>query len=539
MRGGAVLAALVWASCAQEPLYDGRFCGVDSPCPEGFECLTGTCHRVCAINEQCILPSEVCVSGVCTPLAGGEDVDAGAGKDSGVLDGASSVPDASAFTECLTPSDCQTPGPCDVPGTATCEDGECRYRRVECVDPPPAECADNDTLFRTYSNIGSCDDSNGQCDYTVMGVPCADCVATCLQPCSGIACDDTNGGCRTTGFCMPGAPGTPPTCEYQNAEDGIACTQDDGSDGVCSAGECVGCVDAADCDDLNPCTADVCDTTAKTCSHPPVAAGCDDGNECTQTDVCMGGMCLGMDPIDCTTGAPECYDSGACNPATGQCEYPQSPAGASCTDSNACTQTDGCQSGNCVGGNPIVCNSPPGQCFDAAGTCNPSNGNCNYPASPTTRSCDDSNLCSHTDRCDGSGGCRGTSYSCNDNNICTSDACNGTGGCSNARIATTNLNPSGGAVVSTMDVTMTWADCADAQTYEVEIDWQRGDGTWADYFTYTNEPNPSKTFFPCSNAAPGLPCNGDFRFRVRAHNGSSFGPWSPFVVWHWNNCRTC
>jgi hypothetical protein len=402
-----------------------------------------------------------------------------------------------------------------------------------------------------------------------MGVPCAECTTTCLEPCAAVTCDDGNGGCRTSGFCMPGLPGVPPECVYEEAEDGVDCTKDDGSPGVCNAGECVECAGAADCDDLNPCTTDVCDTAAGTCSHPPNSAGCNDGNACTQSDFCMGGICIGMDPIDCSSGAPECHqNAGTCDPSSGGCSFPPSPMGTACSadaiactsdvcdgagscvhpnrpngtacnDSNACTQTDGCQNGACVGADPIVCNSPPGQCYEAVGTCAPGNGTCSYAPSASTRACNDSNACTHTDRCNGAGGCGGVGYSCNDSNVCTTDACDGAGGCSNTRIAPSNLNPSAGAVVGTMDVTMTWSACADAASYEIEIDWQRADLTWADYFTYTNEPTNSKTFYPCSNAAPGRPCNSDFRFRVRAFNGTSFGPWSGWAIWHWNNCRLC
>jgi hypothetical protein len=625
MRAGAIFAvALLTAGCEGEPLYDGRFCTVEAPCPDGFSCGLGVCHRLCSVNEDCVLEGEVCVSGLCTGLSAGD------GGTTGGLDGGANVadtgtPDANP-AECAQAGDCDSPGPCEEAAGATCDRGTCVYRRLECVDPPAAECVDGDALFQSYSDIGVCNEATNACEYTSMGVPCADCVATCLEPCAAVTCDDNNGGCRTSGFCMPGLPGEQPTCMYEDADEGTECTKDDGTPGVCSAGECVQCTEAADCDDSNPCTTDVCDTAAGSCNHTPKTGACDDGNACTETDVCMNGTCVGADPVDCTTGAPECrqnagtcnpatgaceyppsamgtacssdgfpctsdvcdgqgacvhpnrsngttcddsnectqsdvcmngacvgtdpvecsggapacfQNAGTCNPTTGACEYPPSPNGTSCNDSNACTQTDTCQNGGCTGANLIACNTPPGQCYEAAGSCAPATGACSYPPSPSTRSCNDSNACTHTDRCDGSGGCGGTAYSCNDSNACTNDACNGAGGCTYARIAPANLNPSGGAVVSTMDVTMTWRACADAASYEIEIDFLRSDGAWGDYFTYTNEPANSKTFYPCSNAAPGRPCNGDFRFRVRSHNGASFGPWSPFVIWHWNNCRAC
>lgn len=511
MRPVRLIPALCWlvGACSSEPNYAGRLCDEASPCPEGFACSAeGTCRRGCAVNTDCVAGEEVCVSGACTsislrPDAGAVDAATADGGDAGAEDG----------------------------GTVECE----------CGTPPEDECVSGDTVFRSYADTPECDPSTGACDFPYIEMACPSCTTTCLEPCRGVVCDESNGGCHLGGFCMPGAPGQPPTCVYEDAPDDTVCVSSAGHPGLCSSGACLECRTGPDCDDQNPCTSDVCDTANGLCSHTPSSSGaCDDGNGCTLTDVCVNGVCTGMDPKDCSTGAPECYKpSGTCDPATGDCVYQESNPGTPCDDGDACTQVDGCQAGTCVGGSPVTCDSPPGQCYDAAGTCNPSNGGCSYSPSPTTRTCDDGDACTHTDRCNGSGGCSGIYYSCNDGNACTSDACNGAGGCSNTSIGPPGLNPSGGAVVSTMDVTLTWTSCTNAVSYEVDIDWKQSDGTWAYYYVYTGETTSSKTFYPCSNAAPGLPCNGDFRFRVRAYDGSTFGPWSPFVTWHWNNCRTC
>lgn len=509
-----LIPAVCWLAyaCSCAPDYEGRLCHEELPCPEGFACSNeGTCRHGCTVNTDCIAGEEVCVSGACTPI--GQRGDAGPGDarsqgDAG--DGDAGEADAGTQIEC------------------------------ECGPAPQDECVANDTVFRSYADTPECDETTGACDFPYMEMPCPSCAATCLAPCQGVTCDETNGGCHLGGFCMPQGPGQPPVCVYQDAPDDTVCVSPMGRPGRCTAGECFECRTGSDCDDGNPCTADVCDTASGICSYAPSSGACDDGDGCTLNDVCVNGTCVGMDPKDCSTGAPECYKpSGTCDPSTGACVYQESNPGTSCDDGNACTQVDGCQAGTCVGDAPVTCSSPPGQCYEAAGTCNPNNGGCSYPPSPSTRTCDDGDACTYSDRCNGSGGCSGISYSCNDANACTSDACNGAGGCQNARVAPPGLNPSGGAVVSTMDVTLTWTSCADAVSYEVDIDWQRSDGTWAYYFDYTGETTNSKTFYPCSNAAPGLPCNGNFRFRVRAYNGSTFGPWSSFVTWHWNNCRAC
>ena len=48
-----------------------------------------------------------------------------------------------------------------------------------------------------------------------------------------------------------------------------------------------------------------------------------------------------------------CHTVGTCNPSTGTCSNPVAPDGTTCSDNNACTQTDACQSGTCVGTNPV------------------------------------------------------------------------------------------------------------------------------------------------------------------------------------------
>jgi len=51
-----------------------------------------------------------------------------------------------------------------------------------------------------------------------------------------------------------------------------------------------------------------------------------------------------------------------------------------------------------------VCASPPGQCFEPAGTC--SAGTCNYPARRAGESCDDEDACTKGDACNGAGQCK-------------------------------------------------------------------------------------------------------------------------------------
>src|SRR5439155_347751 len=139
-------------------------------------------------------------------------------------------------------------------------------------------------------------------------------------------------------------------------------------------------------------TAGTCNPATGTCSNPAKSDGapCDDGNACTQTRKSAAGGCMGTNPVVCTA-SDQCHTAGTCNPATGACSNPAKPNGAPCDDGSACTQTDTCQAGACVGTNPVVCTASD-QCH-TAGTCNPATGACSNPVKSNGAPCDDGNDC--------------------------------------------------------------------------------------------------------------------------------------------------
>ena len=59
-------------------------------------------------------------------------------------------------------------------------------------------------------------------------------------------------------------------------------------------------------------------STPNGCSAAPNGTSCDDGNACTQTDTCQAGSCLGSDPVVCTA-SDACHSAGTCNTTTGSC----------------------------------------------------------------------------------------------------------------------------------------------------------------------------------------------------------------------------
>ncbi len=87
-------------------------------------------------------------------------------------------------------------------------------------------------------------------------------------------------------------------------------------------------------------------------------ASCNDGNACTLTDTCQAGACVGSDPVQCDPGGP-CIDPGVCAPSTGLCsDAAVRPDDSACFDGDACTSGDACQTGVCA--SPVTLVPAPG-----------------------------------------------------------------------------------------------------------------------------------------------------------------------------------
>jgi hypothetical protein len=89
-------------------------------------------------------------------------------------------------------------------------------------------------------------------------------------------------------------------------------------------------------------------------------AACSDANVCTQSDTCQSGTCVGSNPVVCAA-SDQCHAVGTCNTSTGVCSNPVKPDGATCDDGNACTAGDTCGGGVCVSGSPV---GPPPEVAD-------------------------------------------------------------------------------------------------------------------------------------------------------------------------------
>jgi hypothetical protein len=316
-----------------------------------------------------------------------------------------------------------------------CDDGDActgfdQCQAGACVGSDPVVC----TALDQCHDVGVCDPATGVCAQPAKadGTACDDgalctagdaCMAGVCQTGGPVVCEPADdcheaGVCDpATGLCSSGAVKP----DGASCEDGNLCTQS----GTCDGGACIGS-DPVSCAARDQChEAGVCDPATGLCSDPARSDGtpCDDGSLCTRSDACMGGMCVGADPIVCTA-LDSCHAVGACDPATGVCSSPAKANGAACDDGNGCTQTDACQAGVCVGGNPKVCTAR--DACHQAGTCNPATGACSDPVKADGSACDDGKFCTESDACR-AGICTGTARDCGGAaGGCQAPACNET-----------------------------------------------------------------------------------------------------------------
>ncbi|RLB58495.1 MAG: hypothetical protein DRI34_04625, partial [Deltaproteobacteria bacterium] len=505
--------------CQNNPVADGTSCDDGDLCTQTDTCQSGTCTGsnpvVCTALDQCH------VAGTCNP---GTGVCSNPTKPNG-----SACDDGDACTQtdtcqggsctgsdpvvCTALDQCHDIGTCNPatgvcsnpqkPDGTSCDDGDLCTQTDTCqggicTGSDPVVC----TALDQCHDVGTCNSSTGVCSNPQKpdGTSCDDgdactqtdtcqsgtctgsdpVVCTALDQCHDVGtCDSGTGVCSN-----PAKPDDTP------CDDGDACTQTD----TCQSGTCTGS-DPVVCTALDQChDVGTCNSSTGVCSNPakPDGTSCDDGDACTQTDTCQSGSCTGSDPVVCTP-LDQCHDTGTCNPATGVCSNPQKPDGTSCDDGNLCTQTDTCQSGTCTGADPVVCTALD-QCHDI-GTCDSGTGVCDNPQKPDGTGCDDGDLCTQTDTCQGgvctgtnpvvctaqdachdigtcdpltgvcdnppkpegspcddgdvctypdqclSGVCVGTPYSCDDLSPCTADSCNGDGTCTNTPLADPTTDP--------------------------------------------------------------------------------------------------
>ncbi|MBM4346295.1 MAG: hypothetical protein FJ100_23210 [Deltaproteobacteria bacterium] len=363
-------------------------CTRTQDCDDGNTCTTDTCSPASSTCQHiaiagCAVPCDKthpCGQGVCHPATG-------------------------TCVACTQDTEC--------PASALCAQNTCHQAKT-CASDLDCKAVD-----------GVCVLPKGLCVQCLTDADCAkgsrcrerQCVA--LQPCSSSKecpklCD------KVAGHCVE--------CEAStDCGSGLFCDANrDCAPVVCSAGACQGNAffacradgsgynKATSCESGQACATDTCGPQG--CNHAPASGPCNDGDTCTKGDTCEGGKCVGSkDP--CDDGKPCTTDT--CAPLSG-CKHASNTF--ACDDGNPCTTQDHCKSGEC-GGTKVSCDDGDACTADS---CAPSSG-CAHQNS-TGGACSDGDACSADDTCV-AGVCKGAAVSCDDGNVCTSDACNAKSGC--------------------------------------------------------------------------------------------------------------
>jgi hypothetical protein len=384
-KAGKCQGVMIPCDCEEDedcwPLEDENLCNGSLYCDKSglqLKCqvIPGTvvtCQPPQGIDAACLKPHCVPLTGECELLPANE----GLACDDG---------DACTLGEtCVA-------GVCALGAAPSCNDGnpctdDTCNSKVGCVHAPlPGECSDGNAC----TDPDLC--GGGEC---VPG-PVVDCDDG--NECTKDACKPWTGCTHTpaTGFC----------------DDGNACTLGD----HCEAGQCApGSV--LQCNDLNPCTDDFCDSQDG-CLHEFNSAPCNDASLCTVADYCLGGVCQPGKAVDCSDGNACTEDS--CNPLVG-CLHTANVK--PCDDLAPCTLGDMCTGGVCVGSIPEDCNDG-NVCTDDF--CIPLAG-CSYQVNSAP--CVDGNLCTLADTCVKGLCIGGSKLSCDDGNLCTDDSCDAKDGC--------------------------------------------------------------------------------------------------------------
>lgn len=418
-------------SCGDDEVCVDGFCG-EAPCEpscDGRNCGTDGCGGSCG---DCEAPLTCSDDGVCAEVDCAEEclgLECGTAGSEDQCDCGSCDPEGPCISYVCLAGSCVEDfksGDCDDGDACTlgdvCHSGLCEGMAVPCNDEDPCTadaCLDGECVHSPQA--GECDDGNlcTDADQCAAGI----CKGTAIDCEDGNVC--TQDSCEPqTGDCVHDASGAVAACD-----DGIDCTVDSCNgvtgcshtpaselcdDGVeCTVDHCsaiLGCEhlvqDNGECDDGFACTLDSCSAT-QGCTHLGQDELCDDGVMCTQ-DVCAPGSgCVHITQDDWCEDGNECTLD-KCHPLY-DCGYPIEPMdGVACSDENACTESDVCQAGMCMG-HPVVCDDG-NPCTEDL--CMPGTGECSFEKAPMEgEPCDDRSWCTGGDRCE-AGACSGDIIAC-------------------------------------------------------------------------------------------------------------------------------
>lgn len=201
-------------------------------------------------------------------------------------------------------------------------------------------------------------------DGDLCSVDQCDAAGTCTFA-SSVSCQAANPPCEGGELCNP----TTGACDPQPDPNGTPCDADANlctNDQCDGSGFCV-LLSNVTCQAANPpCEGgETCNPGTGACDAQPdagVGTSCEaDANLCTNDECDGAGSCVFGSNVVCAA-LDQCHEPGTCAPATGICSNPTKPDGFACLDGDECTQSDMCVGGVCIG-NPV------GADTDADGYC--------------------------------------------------------------------------------------------------------------------------------------------------------------------------
>ncbi len=353
-------------------------CDDGNKCTTGDKCTAGSCApgtaKVCKASKPCTTVYCNGLTGSCVEEKAKVGAPCDDGKPCTVGDG------------CDAAGKCQSGKPKICGDGPACQSGVCNTKTGKCE---PGQAKDG----------SACDDGNT----CTSGTTCAKGKCTGGKPRD---CNDKN-AC-TTDSCVS-AKG----CQNLKVADGLKC--DDGNScnlSQCASGSCVktkdlcNCGKNADCDDLDACTTDTCNTSTKKCAFAPGTAGssCEDGDKCTSGDKCatVSGklVCQGGAKTDCDD--KEACTTDSCDKVKG-CQHAALKDATTCDDNSKCTATTSCKSGKCTGPS-VACTDNGKAC--RPNRCDPLTGKCAESDAKDGTKCDDGDKCTESDGCK-TGKCQG------------------------------------------------------------------------------------------------------------------------------------
>ena len=290
---------------------------------------------------------------------------------------------------CLSDAGCEDKDPCTLQSCS--KSGTCSFEPITGCCNSPAACDDDDpcTLDTCVNHLCrhgpaypgktcctadiDCDDGNPCTEGTCNGTTCtfqpvpaccfADYQCKDALPCTADTCDPKTHACLNTP--ITGCCATAADCEATKPPE-LLCRP-----AFCIAKQCKYgppapgcCAQPSDCNDLNSCTADICNLADHVCLHEKLSPDCctkaadckDDGDLCTQT-ACIGGKCTHNPIANCCYTTADCIDADTCTLDTcvgHRCRHVPSGIKGCCVSDAACPEdglactTRKCAQGECI-----------------------------------------------------------------------------------------------------------------------------------------------------------------------------------------------